>query len=498
MELRYFFALIILNLSIEWVIARNNHTFPDGFLIGTASSAYQVEGAWNTNGKGPSIWDNFTHEHPYFVVDRSNGDVAADSYHKYNEDIDLLNEIGVDHYRLSLSWPRILPNGFSNRINRDGIDYYKRILNGLREKNIEPVVTLYHWDHPQILEEMGGWTNELIVEWFADYSRIVFRELGDKIKYIATINEPIMICEGYAGTEKAPGKKILDIGKYICLQNILKAHATAYHIYDEEFRAKQGGKVGIVIPCPGMFPKTEQDTEATDTGYQYICGLVAHPIYSKNGDYPEVIKTRIGENSKLQGYAASRLPELSQRWIQYIKGSYDYFGLNHYSSFLVEAVPKKNGSLWYNDCGVKLSFDPKWPTAASSWLKVVPEGFAWTLNKIRTEYENPPVYVMENGYSDTGELQDHKRIDYLQSYMKSMLKAMYQDGCDVRGYTVWSILDNFEWERGYTEKFGIVNVDFNDTNRPRKLKLSALWLKNVIRARRLEPIIDAAPIVLSL
>ncbi|KAK2576537.1 hypothetical protein KPH14_005859 [Odynerus spinipes] len=463
-----------------------NTVFPDNFLLGAATASYQIEGGWNASDKGVNIWDEFTHDNPLNIIDHSNGDVACDSYNKYKEDIELLSDMGVDFYRFSLSWSRILPTGFINVVSKDGLNYYKNLIDKLLEKDIQPFVTLYHWDLPSDLEKIGGWMNELIVDYFADYARIVFRELGPKVKYFFTINEPSVFClEGYGQTLKAPGKNLTGHGEYLCMHNVLKAHAKAYHIYDREFRDTQKGLLSIVAPCTMYFAKDGNDMEVEDIAFQFSCGWITHPIFSKTGDYPHIMKERIAENSKIQGYQTSRLPEFSNEWIDYIRGTADFFALNHYTSKLVEKVPKIPNVPWYNEIGVNVTVDPSWPSTASKWLKVVPQGLRRILNIIKNEYDNPPVIITENGFSDNGTLLDLPRIRYYHDYLKAMLEAIYEDGCDVKGFTAWSVLDNFEWNRGYTEKFGLVNVDFSSPNRTRTPKMSMKWFKNVIKQRRL-------------
>ncbi|XP_032684092.1 myrosinase 1-like isoform X3 [Odontomachus brunneus] len=480
----------------------NGRSFPKNFLLGVASSAYQIEGGWNQDGKGVNVWDQWVHDHPDAIYDHSNGDVACDSYNKYKEDVQLLKEIGVDFYRFSLSWSRILPNGYSNVINYDGLNYYKNLIDELLANGIKPFVTIYHWDHPNIFESMGGWTNELMVDWIADYARVVFKELGPKVKYFMTINEPTILCnEAYVTGEWAAGKKLGSTGKFLCLHNILKAHAKIYHIYDEEFRKEQNGQIGIVTCCGGLFAKTPNDTAAVDTAFQFDCGVITSPIYSKTGDYPEVVKHHIAENSKLEGFSKSILPKFSPEWIHYIKGTSDFLGLNHYTSRLVETVPHVNGQAWYEYSGINMTIDPSWPLGGSKWLRVVPDGLQQIITKLTKEYGRVPIYVSENGYSNIyDDINDDNRISYLYSYMDKMLSAIYDDGCNVKGYTVWSLMDNFEWARGYSERFGIVHVNFTDPNRTRTPKSSMKWYKNVIQTRKLHntsTLTDFEPVVIS-
>ncbi|XP_072744538.1 myrosinase 1 isoform X2 [Anoplolepis gracilipes] len=481
------------------VFANDTLLIPEDLLLGAATASYQIEGAWNEDGKGENIWDRWTHSNPNLINNGSNGDVACDSYHKYKEDVQLLNELGVNFYRFSISWSRIIPSGYTNVINEKGLNYYKNLINELLAKGIEPFVTLYHWSHPQFLEEMGGWTNEMMVEWISDYARIIFKELGPKVKYFATINEPHVFCgEGYGMGLKAPGKKLGSPGIFECMHNVLKAHATIYHIYNEEFREHQKGKIGIIIPCTGALPKNPNETEAVDMHFQFNCAWIAHPIFSKTGDYPTIMKIHVAENSKLDGFPRSLLPEFTPEWVQYIKGTSDFFGLNHYSSKLVEIVPRAEGQKWYAYSGVKESVDPSWPKSASPWLRVVPSGFREIIKKIAREYNNPPIYVTENGFSDKCCTSDYSRISYLHSYIKAMLLAIYEDGCNVKAYTVWSLLDNFEWESGYSVRFGLVYVNFTDSNRTRTPKWSMNWYKNIIATRILNSTLDSPTVLIVL
>ncbi|XP_058794909.1 myrosinase 1-like [Phymastichus coffea] len=465
-----------------------DYTFPDGFLIGTASSSYQVEGAWNESGKSENLWDYLVHHSSEKILDRSNGDVACDSYHKYKEDIKLMSDIGINHYRFSLSWSRILPTGYTDYINKDGIQYYHNILDELEKYGIKPFITLYHWDHPQSLERLGGWTNEIMADLFADYALLVFKEFAARVKFFSTINEPYIFCKaGYRTVDFAPSLNLSSWGEYLCMHNMLKGHALAYHIYDKEFRKQYGGKIGIITPCFHYYSKNNNDLESSEVAFEFQCGWGANPIFSKNGDYPELMKRKLALKSKLEGRRKSKLPSFSKEWIQYIKGSSDYFGLTHYTTYLVEPLLNNSNTQVQDDADLIYSIDDQWLSAQSPWLKIVPRGLADILRKIKDKYDNPPVYILENGVSDANTINDTMRIFYLHAYMNEMLTAMKRDKCNVKVYTVWSFLDSFEWNRGYVDKFGLVSVNFNDPNRTRTPKKSAMWLKKVLASRKLEP-----------
>lgn len=220
----------------------DNRKFPPNFLFGTATAAYQIEGGWNEEGKGENIWDHMSHSPETLILQNQTGDVACDSYHKYKEDVRMLAYLGVTHYRFSISWSRILPTGYTNLINDAGVEYYKNLLSELKANNITPMVTLYHWDLPQSLQDLGGWPNPLLADIFAEYARVVFSLFGDEVKHWMTFNEIQQIChEGYGLGAKAPGIRASGIGEYRCGHVVIKAHAKAYHLYQRLFREKQGG-----------------------------------------------------------------------------------------------------------------------------------------------------------------------------------------------------------------------------------------------------------------
>ncbi|KAF6211407.1 hypothetical protein GE061_011919, partial [Apolygus lucorum] len=231
--------------------------FPDGFLFGTGTSAHQVEGAWNTDGKGESIWDKIVHDRPEKVADRTNADVACDSYHLYKEDVKIIKELGFDFYRFSISWPRVLPTGEAHIINVLGVKYYNNLIDELLKNNIQPMVTMYHWDLPQRLQDLGGWLNPMITDFFREYARLLFKLFGDRVKLWNTINEPEMIAIGYGNATMAPCIKLFGYGEYLAAHHMLIAHAKAYRVYDEEFRPTQQGRVTIALNSMYHFPKTE-------------------------------------------------------------------------------------------------------------------------------------------------------------------------------------------------------------------------------------------------
>ncbi|XP_071441900.1 myrosinase 1 isoform X2 [Hetaerina americana] len=434
--------------------------------------------------KGENIWDRFTHQNSTLIQDASNGDIAADSYHKYKNDIQILKELGVETYRFSLSWSRILPNGDISLVNSKGIEYYNKLINELISNGIEPMVTLYHWDLPQQFQDLGGWTNEVISDYFADYARVAFSAFGDRVKWWLTLNEPwIQSVLGYGVGQFAPGLKSIGIADYLAGHTMLKAHTLAYELYKREFQQEHEGKVGIALDASWLAPKSNSsaDKEASEQAMQFKLGWFAHPIFSKEGDYPPIMKTMIAAKSKNEGYARSRLPTFTPEWISRIKGSSDFFGLNHYTTFLVN--PGKSNSPLFKDSEFQLTQDDSWPSTAADWLKVVPWGFRHLLKWIKEAYDSPLVIVTENGVADNRGINDLQRADYHKRYINEMLKAIRLDGCNVRGYMAWSLIDNFEWSDGYMIKFGLYSVDFDDPERPRVAKESSKVYKEIIKNR---------------
>ncbi|KAF4523215.1 hypothetical protein B566_EDAN011752 [Ephemera danica] len=379
-------------------------TFPPGFEWGAATSAHQIEGAWNVNGKGENIWDHMSHDPGCLIAQCANADVAADSYNRFAEDVAALKQTGVDFYRFSLAWSRILPTGRTDVVNQDGINYYNRLIDALLAEGIKPLVTLYHWDLPQPLQdEFGGWTDETIVEIFASYSRIAYQNFGDRVKSWITFNEPWVVCElGYGYGSFAPRVVGSGITDYQCAHNLLKSHSRAWHIYNDEFKPTQTGECGITLDSGWFEPRTssQEDIDAAERAIQFKLGWFAHPIFSTTGDYPDVMKQYVAMHSAQEGYPESRLPVFDAAWIDYIKGTSDFFGLNHYTTALAAyGDPIGTPPNYDNDMNVWQSSDPSWPGSAADWLKVVPWGFRNLLNWIKNEYNNPRLIVTENGYA---------------------------------------------------------------------------------------------------
>ncbi|XP_044159167.1 lactase-phlorizin hydrolase-like [Bufo gargarizans] len=460
--------------------------FRPNFAWSVASAAYQIEGAWRTEGKGLSIWDKYTHSIGRIANDE-NGDVACDSYHRIDQDVALLRNLAVTHYRFSISWPRVLPDGTRSYVNEAGLNYYSKLIDTLLAANIQPQVTIYHWDLPQSLQDVGGWENETIVERFKDYADLLFDRLGDRVKFWITLNEPYIIANlgyGYGtaapGVYNRPGRGPYEVG-----HNLIKAHAEAWHLYNGTYRAKQGGVISITINSDWAEPRNPYKQEDIDAARRYMMfygGWFANPIFN-NGDYNEIMKSRVWERSLAQGLPKSRLPEFTEEQKKRIKGTYDFFGFNHYTTTLTSPLNFRPSVESYDaDRGVASMADRTWLGSGSIWLKVTPFGFRRILNWIKEEFNNPPIYVTENGISERGtDLSDVWREHYFKLYVNEALKAATYDGVDLRGYTAWCLMDNFEWAAGYAERFGFYYTNYTDPNLTRIPKESSKYYRQLIR-----------------
>ncbi|CAG9861383.1 unnamed protein product [Phyllotreta striolata] len=467
-----------------------NRPFPKGFRFGVATAAYQIEGAWNVDGKGPEVWDDFFHEKPSRSSDGTNGDVATDSYHLYKDDIRCMTEVGVDYSRFSIAWSRILPDGTADKINQKGVDYYINVFKELKAKGIRSFVTMYHWDIPSALQKQGGWLNPKVVDWFEAYAELCYKLFGEYVDSWVTINEPKQICHaGYGAGVFAPGVVSPGVGEYVCARHVLLAHAKAWRLWDEKYRPVFKTQNTIVVDSDWYEPKTysKEDAEAAEIKRQFVYGMYMNPIIK--GDWPEIMTKYVGELSRQQGFNQSRLPPFSEEEKKLIKGTYDYIALNHYTTYMVKARGTKSRSppvSWEEDAQVDVYQKSTWKTAAIDWFKIVPWGFGKLLRWIKHTYGDVEIVISENGVSDTdrsGTLRDQHRIDYIKSYMSHMLDAIHDGGVNVVSYTLWSIIDNFEWTQGFNGKLGIYFVNQSDPSLPRIAKDSSKYYANVIKTK---------------
>ncbi|KAJ4753102.1 beta glucosidase 12 [Rhynchospora pubera] len=472
--------------------------FPKDFLFGTASSAYQYEGAAREGGRGPSIWDTFTHLHPEKIANGSNGDVAIDSYHRYKEDVAIMNDMGLNSYRFSISWPRILPGGnISGGVNKEGIKYYNNLINELILNGIQPFVTLFHWDSPQALEDLyGGFLSSRVVEDFRDYAEVCFQEFGDRVKNWITFNEPWSYSVGgYGSGILAPGRcspwvdtNCLggDSAKepYIVAHNQLLAHAATVAIYRKKFQEAQKGKIGITLVSNWMIPysNSKADKESAARALDFMYGWFMDPITS--GQYPLIIRRLVGD----------RLPNFTREQSAILKGSFDFVGVNYYTARFTQNIPISNNFVnkSYNaDQFVNQTVERNGiiigPKAASSWLYVYPKGIRDLLVYTKKTYNNPLIYITENGVDEENDqklsleeaLKDDFRIRFYQQHLSYVQRAI-QEGVDVRGYFAWSLLDNFEWMDGYSVRFGINYVDYKNGLKIYP-KSSSLWFRGFLK-----------------
>jgi len=452
--------------------------FSKDFVFGTSTSSYQIEGAHDIDGKGPSIWDAFVCI-PGKTANGENADVSCDFYHTYRDDIALMAKLGIKAFRFSFSWPRILPNGFGD-VNDKGILFYSEMIDCLLEHGIEPYATLYHWDLPLELQMAhDGWLNPKIADYFAEYADVCFKHFGNRVKNWITINEPwVVAILGYGQGVFAPGR-VSKTEPYLAAHNELLAHAKAVKIYREKYQTDQNGKIGISLNCDWREPLTDkpEDQEAAERALLFFAGWFADPIWF--GDYPEVMRQRIGH----------KLPHFTDEEKIMLIGSSDFFGLNHYTTMFAANANEidTDRSVYGNggiseDQDVDLSVDPEWKTTSMDWA-VVPWGFRKLLEWINRRYSNPVIIVTENGMSNNdtvteGEVIDLPRIEFIRSYLEACHEAV-QNGADVRGYFAWSFLDNFEWALGYKKQFGLVHVDMKTL--VRTPKASAYWFSEVIK-----------------
>nr|AHZ59650.1 glycoside hydrolase family 1 [Phyllotreta striolata] len=465
---------------------KNDSKFPDDFLFGVSTSAYQIEGSTDVDGRGENNYDFYIKTNPE-KFNHETALIACDSYSKWRGDLELIKSLGVNTYRFSISWNRILPTGYANRINQKAIKHYSDLIDGLLLNGIQPMVTMCHFEIPMSLQHLGGWTNRKMADHFAHYAEVLFKHFGDRVKYWVTINTTDF---GYSDDIGPPFMNQPGIANYMSTGCMVLAHAKAYEVYKRKF-AHQKGKVGLVVDARWYEPADsgKEHLEAAEIAREFEVGMFLNPLYHPDGDFPEVVKRRVETVSKIEGYPESRLPSFTREEIDLMKGSCDFIGANLYTSFLVKRKDDSlfDGTSTLRDEGAEIFQDPSWKGSASSWLKVRPDGAVKVLQWIKEKYNNPDVYVTENGFSDLGGIEDIDRIDYLKSYMKAVLEAIDEHRVAVKGYFVWSLLDNFEWASGYKEKFGLFSVDFTDPNRARTPKKSALWYSKVVKERKIVP-----------
>nr|AUO68301.2 putative glycoside hydrolase [Populus trichocarpa] len=435
---------------------RRKQTVPDDFVFGTSSSAYQYEGETNKHGRGPAIWDTFTVEHTERINDRSNGNVAVDFYHRYKEEVQRMKEMGMDAFRFSISWSRVLPHGrLSAGVNEEGIKFYNDLIDDLLKNGLQPYVTLFHWDTPQALEDKyGGFLSPNIVNDFRDFVDLCFQNFGDRVKKWITLNEPWMFSvQGYDMGTMAPGRisvvvndphRSLNTGAtevYTVSHHLLLAHAAAVKLYKEKYQSCQGGQIGITLVSHWFEPysNSEADQNATKRSLDFMLGWFMDPL--TNGDYPRNMHDARG----------GKLSEFTAEESKMLKGSYDFIGINYYTTYYAQNI----------DANYYTTYDVN--NNASSLKEAL----------------NDP--IREKSYKD---------------HLKNVLRSINEHGVDVKGFFAWSLMDNFEWGSGYAVRFGLYYVDYkNDLKR--YPKQSVKWFKQFLRRDSHSPIPHTYPLITS-
>jgi len=438
-------------------------SFPPDFIWGAATASYQIEGAWNEDGKGESIWDRFSHT-PGKIANGDTGDVASDHYHRWPEDVALMKEIGLQAYRFSIAWPRLLPEGRGS-VNQPGLDFYDRLVDGLLEAGIEPFVTLYHWDLPQALQDQGGWPARSAAEAFVEYADLASRTLGDRVTYWMTLNEPhISAVLGYLQGRHAPGHTDLDEAVAAAHHSLL-AHGWAVPVIR---RNSPDAQVGIALNLSGQTPASPSAADRAAAWQQdgVVNRWFLDPLSARG--YPADI---------VQHYGCP-MDFVQAGDLRAIAAPLDFLGVNYYTRGVVRSsvVPEAENA--------PRTVFPNLERTEMGW-EVYPEGLYELLGRLHFDYRFPALYVTENGaaYADQigpdGRVDDPARVAYLKTHFTETAKAIAA-GVPLRGYFAWSLMDNFEWAHGYSKRFGLIYVDY--LTQRRVLKTSAHWYCRVIAA----------------
>ncbi|VAI73953.1 unnamed protein product [Triticum turgidum subsp. durum] len=473
----------------------NRYSFPKGFIFGTGSSAIQYEGAVNLRGK--NIWDTFART-PGKIADGSNPDTANDFYHRYKDDLKLITDMNMDTFRFSLAWSRILPNGtIAGGINKAGVDFYNSLIDEVLARGLTPFVTIFHFDTPQVLEDKyGGFLSEKIIKDYVEYAELCFKLFGDRVKFWTTFNEPMIFCAfGYGSGSTAPGRCSPYVSKacgagdsstepYIAGHNLLIAHAEAVRLYRTRYQPAQRGQVGIVQVSHWFIPydaASDADRHAVKRSLDFMLGWFMHPVAF--GEYPATMRRLVGR----------RLPEFTKEQSDMLKGSYDFLGLNYYTSNYAQATarapdrrqPSYGTDHRVNQTGYRNGV-PIGPPAYTPIFFNYPPGLRELLLYIRRIYGNRPIYITENGTDEANNstipikeaLKDDTRISFHVNHLKFVHKAI-QEGVNVKGYITWTFLDGFEFGDGFKDRFGLIYVDYATLARYRKK--SSYWIQDFLQ-----------------
>ncbi|KAK9733673.1 hypothetical protein RND81_04G083300 [Saponaria officinalis] len=476
-------CMIWLYLARNFVVGDkiyNRIDFPKDFIFGAGTSSYQVEGATYEDGRKSSIFDTYA-----YSAGVSNGDVAAGGYYKYKEDVQLMAETGLDAYRFSISWSRLIPDG-RGPVNPKGLEYYNNLINELVKHGIQPHVTLLHLDLPVALEtKYKGFLNQSIIEDFTAYADVCFREFGDRVKHWTTVNEAnIFTMGGYDAGNSPPGRCSYPFGAictegdsttepYIAAHNVLLAHASAFNLYKNKYKGKQHGFVGFNLYAFDFIPyrNTTEDEKAVQRSYDFFIGWYMHPLVY--GDYPETMKINAG----------SRIPTFTKNQSGMVKGSFDFIGLNYYTIILVvnsKLIDEPRN--YYGDiASIWIYYNHSSPLEGSPF-PVQPWGLQQVMEYFKKVYNNPPLYIQENGQvtSHATNVNDPSRVEFLQAFIGALLDPL-KNGSNVKGYFVWSFMDLYELTAGYEKSFGLYYVNFSDLNLGRYPKLSQKWYSGFLK-----------------
>ena len=447
-------------------MTKDLYAFPESFLWGTATASYQIEGAWNEDGKGESIWDRFSHT-PGKIENGDTGDVACDHYHHWQEDIELMKELGLKAYRFSISWPRILPTG-RGEINQAGLDFYSQLVDALLEAGIEPSPTLYHWDLPQVLEDEGGWPERKTVDAFVEYADIVSRTLGDRVKKWITFNEPwVSAFVGYEEGRHAPGVKDRD-ASIAASHHLLLAHGLSTPVIRKN---SPDSDVGITLNLSPVEPASPSvaDRNAAVWGDGYINRWFLDPLVGRG--YPQDMVNAF--DNKMEFVQDNDMDAISV--------AIDFLGVNYYSrgiarSPLLSEEENAPRTVFANEEYTEMGWE------------VYPEGIYKILGRLHFDYAFPALYITENGAAFVdevidGQVDDPARLSFIKRHLEQIHRAI-EIGVPVKGYFCWSLMDNFEWAHGYSKRFGLIHINYK--TQERIMKSSGKWYGRVTRSNALD------------
>jgi beta-glucosidase len=445
----------------------DSYRFPDDFIWGTATSAYQIEGSPTADGAGRNIWHRFSHTPGNTWLDQT-GDIACDHYRRYKDDVAIMAELGTNAYRFSIAWARIFPEG-TGAVNKKGIDFYSRLVDELLKHGIKPNVTLYHWDLPEALDDRGGWLNRDIADWFGDYAVTMLEALGDRVDMWSTLNEPWVVTDGgYLSGVLAPGHSNL-FEAPIATHNLLRSHGMAVQGF-RSTKAAKNGKIGIAVNLEPKYPASQspEDLEAVRRADAYMNRQYLDPVCL--GHYPKEMEEIFGE----------AWPKWSDDDMRLIKQPIDFLGINYYTRKVERYHPD------FLPLKTKHVPQPHHIQTETHW-EVFPEALTKVLLWVTERYGKLPIYVTENGaafydppHTIDGRVEDPLRVEYYREHLRAAHEAM-QKGVNLRGYYAWSLLDNYEWSLGYSKRFGIVHVDYS--TQQRTIKSSGGYYASVIASK---------------